>query len=87
MASDIQIAQSIELKHIKHIASKLNIGEDDLEMYGKFKAKLPLSLIDEEKVAQSNLILVSALSPTPAGEGKTTMSIGCLLYTSDAADE
>ena len=76
MASDIQIAQSIELKHIKHIASKLNIAEDDLEMYGKFKAKLPLSLIDKDKAAKSNLILVSALSPTPAGEGKTTMSIG-----------
>ncbi len=76
MASDIEIAQSIELKHIKNIATKLNIGEDDLEMYGKFKAKLPLSLIDEEKAAKSNLILVSALSPTPAGEGKTTMSIG-----------
>ena len=76
MASDIQIAQSIELKHIKHIAAKLNIGEDDLEMYGKFKAKLPLSLIDKKKVEKGNLILVSALSPTPAGEGKTTMSIG-----------
>lgn len=76
MASDIQIAQSIELKHIKHIASKLNIEEDNLEMYGKYKAKLPLSLIDEKKAAKSNLILVSALSPTPAGEGKTTMSIG-----------
>lgn len=76
MASDIQIAQSIELKHIKHIASKLKIEEDDLEMYGKYKAKLPLSLIDEEKVKKGNLILVSALSPTPAGEGKTTMSIG-----------
>ncbi len=76
MASDIQIAQSIELKHIKYIASKLNIGEDELEMYGKYKAKLPLSLIDEEKVKKGNLILVSALSPTPAGEGKTTMSIG-----------
>ena len=76
MASDIQIAQSIELKHIKHIASKLNIEEDDLEMYGKFKAKLPLSLIDKEKAKNGNLILVSALSPTPAGEGKTTMSIG-----------
>ena len=76
MASDIQIAQSIELKHIKHIAAKLNITEDELEMYGKYKAKLPLSLINEEKAAKSNLILVSALSPTPAGEGKTTMSIG-----------
>jgi len=76
MASDIQIAQSIELKHIKHIASKLNITEDELELYGKYKAKLPLSLIDEEKAKKSNLILVSALSPTPAGEGKTTMSIG-----------
>ncbi len=74
--SDIEIAQQTELKHIKHIAEKLNIKEDDLEMYGKYKAKLPLDLIDEEKIKQNNLILVTALTPTPAGEGKTTVSIG-----------
>jgi formate--tetrahydrofolate ligase len=74
--SDIEIAQQKQLVHIRDIAAKLNIPEDDLEMYGKYKAKLPLRLIDEEKVKQNNLVLVTALTPTPAGEGKTTVSIG-----------
>jgi len=74
--SDIEIAQANSMEHIKDIASKLNIAEDDLEMYGKYKAKLPIRLIDEAKVANSNLILVTAMTPTPAGEGKTTISIG-----------
>ncbi len=74
--TDIEIAQAKTLQHIKNIAKKLNVDEDDLEMYGKYKAKLPLSLIDDEKVNQNNLILVTALTPTPAGEGKTTVSIG-----------
>jgi formate--tetrahydrofolate ligase len=74
--SDIQIAQKTTLQHIKLIADKLKIKEDDLEMYGKYKAKLPLHLIDEEKINQNNLILVTAMTPTPAGEGKTTVSIG-----------
>lgn len=75
-ASDIEIAQGKKLIHIKEIASKLNVDEDSLEMYGKFKAKLPLNLIDEAKIAKNNLILVTAITPTPAGEGKTTVSIG-----------
>ncbi len=74
--TDIEIAQDTKLEHIKIIASKINIDEDDLELYGKFKAKLPLDLIDEDKIAKNNLILVTALTPTPAGEGKTTVSIG-----------
>lgn len=74
--TDLEIAQSAEITHINKIAKKIGISEDDLEYYGKYKAKLPLSLIDEEKVAKSNLILVSAVNPTPAGEGKTTVSIG-----------
>lgn len=74
--TDIEIAQAKELQHIKHIASKLQVREDDLEMYGKYKAKLPLILIDEKKIKQNNLVLVTALTPTPAGEGKTTVSIG-----------
>jgi len=74
--TDIDIAQSVELKHIRQISSQLNISEDDMELYGKHKAKLPLDLINEEKVAKSKLILVTAISPTPAGEGKTTISIG-----------
>lgn len=76
MASDIEIARTIPLQHIREIAKQLHVTEDDLELYGKFKAKLPLTLINEEKIKKSKLILVSALSPTPAGEGKTTMSIG-----------
>lgn len=74
--SDIEIAQAATLEHIKNIASKLNIDEDDLEMYGKYKAKLPLHLLDKERINQSNLVLVTAMTPTPAGEGKTTTSIG-----------
>lgn len=74
--SDIEIAQDKKLMHIKVIAKKLGIEEDDLEMYGKYKAKLPLHFIDEEKIKKNNLILVTAITPTPAGEGKTTVSIG-----------
>ncbi len=74
--TDIEIAQNTKMSLIKDIAKKLNIDEDDLELYGKYKAKLPLNLIDEEKVKKNNLILVTALTPTPAGEGKTTVSIG-----------
>jgi formate--tetrahydrofolate ligase len=74
--SDIEIAQKTKLSHIKEIAKKLDVLEDDLEYYGKYKAKLPLHLIDENKIEKNNLILVTALTPTPAGEGKTTVSIG-----------
>jgi formate--tetrahydrofolate ligase len=76
MNIDLQIAQAAQLQPISKIASKLGIGDDDLELYGKYKAKLPLHLIDPKQIAESNLILVTALSPTPAGEGKTTVSIG-----------
>jgi formate--tetrahydrofolate ligase len=76
MASDIEIAQSVKLRPIQEIASQLNIDHDHLIQYGKYKAKLPISLTDHEKIKQNKLILVSAISPTPAGEGKTTMSIG-----------
>lgn len=74
--SDIFIAQSADIKHINLIASKIGLTEDDLEHYGKYKAKLPLRLIDKDKKKNSNLILVTAMTPTPAGEGKTTISIG-----------
>ena len=74
--TDIQIAQSVKEKHIRDIASILNVKEDQLEYYGSNKAKLPLNLIDETAVAKSSLILVTAITPTPAGEGKTTTSIG-----------
>ncbi len=74
--NDIDIAKQIQLQHISTIAEKLRLNTDDIEMYGKYKAKLPHSIIDEEKIKKGNLILVTAISPTPAGEGKTTMSIG-----------
>ncbi len=73
---DIDIARKAKLKPIKEIGSTMGISADDLELYGNYKAKIPLNYIDQKKVDQSNLILVSAISPTPAGEGKTTMSIG-----------
>jgi formate--tetrahydrofolate ligase len=74
--TDLEIAQNAPIRPIQEIAAKLGISSDDIEQYGKYKAKLPLTLIDEEKVAKSNLILVSALNPTMTGEGKTMMSIG-----------
>src|SRR5690554_1030966 len=74
--TDIEIAQKVTPKHIKDVAAKLEVQEKDLEYYGNDKAKLPLSLIDEDKIKTSNLILVTALTPTPAGEGKTTNAIG-----------
>ena len=76
MKSDIEIAQAAKIQPIVNIAKKLNINEDDLELYGKYKAKIPLKYIDPEKVKKGKLILVTAITPTPAGEGKTTTSIG-----------
>ncbi len=76
MNEDLRIAHSVDLEPITEIAAKVGISEDTIESYGRYKAKLPLSLIDENKINKSNLILVSAISPTPAGEGKTTVSIG-----------
>ncbi len=72
--SDIEIAQKSKISSIKDIAQKLHINEDDLELYGKYKAKLPLHLQQQEP--KGKLILVSAMSPTKYGEGKTTMTIG-----------
>lgn len=76
MKSDLEIAQAATLQPIVDIATKINLDPDIIEQYGRYKAKLPLSLIDEGKVQSSNLILVTAITPTPAGEGKTTTSIG-----------
>ncbi len=74
--SDLEIAQQARMQHINAIGEKLGITADDLELFGKHKAKLPLKLIDDQKIKKSKLILVTAISPTPAGEGKTTTSIG-----------
>ena len=69
--TDLDIARKVVLKPIAEIAKKLGVDQSKLEPYGKYKAKLPLSLIDKKRAAKSKLILVSAISPTPAGEGKT----------------
>lgn len=74
--TDIEIAQKVQLKHISEIAAKLNLKADDLELYGKYKAKIPLHFINPENIKKNKLILMSAITPTPPGEGKTTMSIG-----------
>jgi formate--tetrahydrofolate ligase len=74
--TDLEIAKASKMRPITEIAAKLGIKEDDLHMYGRYIAKLPLKLIDESKLRQKKLILVTAITPTPAGEGKTTTSIG-----------
>lgn len=74
--TDIEIANSVKMRPITEIAAKLGISPENIEQYGKYKAKLPLDLIAEPKIRNKHLILVSAISPTPAGEGKTTVSIG-----------
>ena len=74
--TDIEIAQSVSLKPIVQVAEKLGIAEDDLELYGKYKAKLSLKLMEAGSKKPGHLILVTAITPTPAGEGKTTVSIG-----------
>ena len=77
MKSDIQIAQEATMLPIKEVAASIGIEEDDLELYGKYKAKLSDDLIEKTKNNQDGkLILVTAINPTPAGEGKTTTSVG-----------
>ena len=77
MKSDIQIAQEAKLKHIKEVAEQLHIHEDDLEFYGKYKAKLSDELWEKVKQNEDGkLVLVTAVNPTPAGEGKTTTTVG-----------
>lgn len=79
MLSDIEIARSIELRPIDEIAEKIGIPSNQLEHYGRHIAKLPIELIDEQKVKQNHLILVTAITPTKAGIGKTTVSVGLAL--------
>ena len=77
MLSDIEIAQSAELERIGRIADKLRIPDDAIDPYGHYKAKISLDWLDSQPVREgSNLILVTAISPTPAGEGKTTTTVG-----------
>ena len=77
MKTDIQIAQEAKMEHIKAVAARAGIVEDELEFYGKYKAKLSDELWDRIKDREDGkLVLVTAINPTPAGEGKTTTSIG-----------
>lgn len=75
MLSDLEIAQNAEIISIKDIASSLNLNEDDIELYGKYKAKINLDSI-KERTQKGKVILVTAINPTPAGEGKSTTTIG-----------
>ena len=74
--TDIEIAQQCEMKHIKEIAKTAHVDEKYLEQYGNYKAKIDLSLLKDSKKENGKLILVTAITPTPAGEGKTTTTIG-----------
>ena len=77
MKTDIQIAQEAEMSHIRDVAASIGIEEDDLELYGKYKAKLSDDLYDKIKAnPDGKLVLVTAINPTPAGEGKTTTTVG-----------
>jgi len=75
MKTDFELAKEAKMLHINAIAEKLNINPDDLDLYGRYKAKIPLEYINEERAKKSKLILVTAMTPTPAGEGKTTVAI------------
>ena len=79
MKSDIEIAREVSLRKIKEIATGLGIPREEVQNYGRYIAKIPIHLIDEEKIRQHNLILVTAITPTKAGIGKTTVSIGLAL--------
>ena len=79
MKSDIEIAREVSLRKIKEIATGLGIPREEVENHGRYIAKIPIHLIDEEKIRQHNLILVTAITPTKAGIGKTTVSIGLAL--------
>ena len=74
--TDLEIAHGATMRPITEIAEILGLPKDDIIQYGKYKAKIPLKYLDRQKVNNAKLILVSAISPTPAGEGKTTVSIG-----------
>ena len=77
MLSDVEIAQAAQVEKISVAAQKLGLTEDDLEFYGKYKAKISADVWSRiEKNPDGKLILVTAITPTPAGEGKTTTSIG-----------
>lgn len=75
--TDLTIAQQAEMLPIKQVAEKLGLHEDDLDLYGKYKAKLSFDLLDDVKTrTDGKLVLVTAINPTPAGEGKSTVTVG-----------
>tara|TARA_B100000780_G_C21119167_1_gene453150 strand:+ start:1890 stop:2306 length:417 start_codon:yes stop_codon:yes gene_type:complete len=76
MSTDIEIAHSVTPQPIQEIAQKAGINPEELELYGKDKAKIPLSFLNPDKQKEGKLVLVAAITPTPSGEGKTTASIG-----------
>ncbi|MFR1676526.1 MAG: formate--tetrahydrofolate ligase, partial [Fusobacterium sp.] len=77
MKTDIQIAQEAKIVNIMDIAKKIGLGEDDVEQYGKYKAKVDLKVLrDLENKKDGKLVLVTAITPTPAGEGKSTVTVG-----------
>lgn len=79
MKSDIEIARETPLEKIKDVAESIGIPREEVQNYGRYMAKIPLNMIDHEKIKKSNLILVTAITPTKAGVGKTTVSIGLAL--------
>ena len=79
MKTDIEIARSVEMRRITEIAESIGISEENVEQYGHYMAKVPLSVINEEKIAKSKLVLVTAITATKAGIGKTTVSVGLAL--------
>ena len=79
MKTDIEIARSIEMRRITEIAESIGIPEEKIDQYGRYMAKVSRSLIDEEKIKKSKLILVTAITATKAGIGKTTVSVGLAL--------
>ena len=74
--TDLEIARAAQPRALSEAAARIGIPADALEYYGKNKAKLPLELLNPEREKQANLVLVTAISPTPAGEGKTTVTVG-----------
>ena len=76
MRSDIEIAQDAKPKPIVEVAAELGLAADDLELYGKYKAKIPIDVIQSRQSESGSLVLVTGINPTPAGEGKSTLSVG-----------
>ena len=80
MLTDIEIAKSVKLRPINDIAAELGINENLVENYGRYIAKISTNIIDKKKFKNHHLILVTAISPTKAGNGKTTVSVGLALH-------